>query len=241
MKSLIFIIMETKICSNCKLLKKFNDFHKNKSKKDGLQEFCKECRKLLSQKNKENLTNYKKNWYLKNSESRKEKANIRYNLKKNEINEKKRNLYNNDESVRQKIKDQHIKYYEKNKELVIEKTKMWANNNKDKRSEISRRHYNKYKQLMVCRRLIKRTIKYLGTKKESSTIDLLGYSPYLLKETIESKFKQGMTWENYGEWHIDHIRPISSFDKDTEPRIINALSNLQPLWSWENLSKGCRY
>ena len=103
--------MQTKICSKCKIVKTFNEFHKNNSKKDGLQEFCKECRKLLTQKNKENLIDYKKNWYLKNSEIRKEKANIRYNIKKNEINEKRRNLYNNDESTRKKIKDQHTKYF----------------------------------------------------------------------------------------------------------------------------------
>lgn len=233
--------METKICSNCKILKPFNEFHKNNSKKDGLQEFCKECRKLLAQKNKENLTDYKRNWYLKNSEIRKEKANIRYDIKKNEINEKRRNLYNNDESTRKKIKDQHTKYYEKNKEIVIEKTKIWANNNKDKRNEISRKHYHKYKTLMICRRLIKRTIKYLGTKKEHSTIELLGYSPHLLKESIEKKFTQGMSWDNYGEWHIDHIKPISSFNLNDLPSVINSLDNLQPLWASDNLSKGNKY
>jgi hypothetical protein len=233
--------MQTKICSKCKIVKTFNEFHKNNSKKDGLQEFCKECRKLLTQKNKENLIDYKKNWYLKNSEIRKEKANIRYNIKKNEINEKRRNLYNNDELTRKKIKDQHTKYYEKNKEIIIEKTKIWANNNKDKRNEISRKHYSKYKTLMICRRLIKRIIKYLGTKKEHSTIELLGYSPHLLKESIEKKFTQGMNWDNYGEWHIDHIKPISSFNFNDLPSVINSLDNLQPLWASDNLSKGCRY
>jgi hypothetical protein len=241
MSFLIFINMGSKICCNCKLLKTANEFHKNKSKKDGLQETCKECRKLSAQKNKEILSDYKKNWYQKNSEVRKKKANIRYSIKKDEINEKRRHLYNNDDLTRKKIKDQHTNYYQKNKELVLEKTKIWAKENKDKRSEIMKKHYNRYKTLMACRRLIKRTIKYLNTTKDSSTIDILGYSPSQLKETIESKFTKGMTWENYGEWHIDHIRPISSFNKDTEPKIINALSNLQPLWAKENLSKGNRY
>jgi hypothetical protein len=91
---------------------------------------------------------------------------------------------------------------------------------------------------MICRRLIKRTLKYLGTEKELTTIELLGYSPSQLKETIESKFIDGMSWSNYGEWHIDHIRPISSFDKCEKPEIINSLNNLQPLWAFDNLSKG---
>lgn len=39
-----------------------------------------------------------------------------------------------------------------------------------------------------------------------------------------------MSWDNYGEWHIDHIKPLTKFDKDTPIHIVNALSNLQPLW-----------
>jgi hypothetical protein len=50
-----------------------------------------------------------------------------------------------------------------------------------------------------------------------------------------------MCWENYGEWHIDHIRPISSFDKNDDPKIINALSNLQPLWALENYIKSNKF
>jgi len=40
-----------------------------------------------------------------------------------------------------------------------------------------------------------------------------------------------MSWDNYGEWHVDHIKPLISFDKNTHPSIVNALSNLQPLWA----------
>jgi hypothetical protein len=55
-------------------------------------------------------------------------------------------------------------------------------------------------------------------------------------------FRDGMSWENYGEWHIDHIMPINHFIKSgiTDPAIVNALENLQPLWAYENLSKGDR-
>jgi hypothetical protein len=62
-----------------------------------------------------------------------------------------------------------------------------------------------------------------------------------LKKNIESKFIDGMTWDNYGEWHIDHIKPISSFNKNEEPKIVNSLDNLQPLWAFDNLSKGCKH
>jgi hypothetical protein len=50
-----------------------------------------------------------------------------------------------------------------------------------------------------------------------------------------------MNWFNHGEWHIDHIRPISSFDLDTDPSIVNALDNLQPLWAIDNMKKSNKY
>ena len=240
MKFQIFINMETKLCSCCKLIKDVNEFHRNKSKKDGLQEYCKICRNSKSQQNKEKRKDYRKEWYLKNSEKVKSIENLRYHQNKNDINQKRKNLYNSDESIRIKVREQQKKYYENNKELFSENAKLWVKLNRVKRNEISKKHYNEYKTLMICRRLIKRTLKYLGTEKESRTIELLGYSPSQLKETIESKFLDGMSWDNYGEWHVDHIKPISSFDKTEIPKVINSLDNLQPLWAFDNLSKGSK-
>jgi len=233
--------METKLCKCCELTKSVNEFHKNKSKKDGLQDHCKVCRNVKSQQTKEKRKEYRKKWYLKNLDKVKSVEKLRYNLNKDSINEKRKTLYNTDELNKTKVREQQRKYYEKNKELFSKQAKLWAELNRDRRNEISKKHYNEYKTLMICRRLIKRTLKYLGTKKESTTIELLGYSPSQLKETIESKFIDGMSWDNYGEWHIDHIRPISSFDKTESPKVINSLNNLQPLWAFDNLSKGNKF
>ena len=61
---------------------------------------------------------------------------------------------------------------------------------------------------------------------------------------IESLFKEGMAWDNYGRhgWHVDHIRPLSSFNLDNYDEYTKAwnLSNLQPLWAKDNLSKGSK-
>ena len=240
MKFLIFINMVDKLCKCCGLIKNVNEFHKNKTKKDGLQDHCKVCRNVKSQQNKEKRKEYRKEWYLKNSDKVKSMENLRYQLNKDVINEKRKTLYNTDELRKVKVKEQQRKYYENNKELFSKHAKLWAELNRDRRNEISKKHYNEYKTLMICRRLIKRTLKYLGTEKESTTIELLGYSPSQLKETIESKFVDGMDWNNYGEWHIDHIKPISSFDKTENPKVINSLDNLQPLWALDNLSKGSK-
>lgn len=73
---------------------------------------------------------------------------------------------------------------------------------------------------------------------------LFGFSVADLRTHLERQFTKGMTWErfNAGEIHIDHRRPLASFDlEDPEQfRAAWALSNLQPLWKGENLSKGAR-
>jgi hypothetical protein len=62
-----------------------------------------------------------------------------------------------------------------------------------------------------------------------------------LKIHIESLFKEGMSWDNYGKWHVDHIKPVSLFNAEDDISIVNSLENLQPLWASENLSKGNKY
>lgn len=79
-----------------------------------------------------------------------------------------------------------------------------------------------------------------GINKSAATLDLIGCSAKQLKEYIESKFLYGMSWENYGEWHIDHIIPCTSFNlnEESEQRRCFHYSNLQPLWAKDNLRKG---
>lgn len=78
--------------------------------------------------------------------------------------------------------------------------------------------------------------------KSKRTIELIGCTIEELKNHLESKFEIGMTWENYGEWHIDHIRPCSSFDltKEDEQKVCFNYMNLQPLWAKDNLRKGSK-
>lgn len=68
----------------------------------------------------------------------------------------------------------------------------------------------------------------------------LGYSSSDLKNHIEQNFVEGMSWENYGDWVIDHIRSICTFKIGTSMEVINCLSNLQPLWKEDNWKKNRR-
>lgn len=80
-----------------------------------------------------------------------------------------------------------------------------------------------------------------GIRKRLPTFKLLGYSREQLVSHLERQFQRGMSWDNYGDWHIDHIRPLSSFkitsNDDPSIREAWALSNLRPLWARENIRK----
>lgn len=80
-------------------------------------------------------------------------------------------------------------------------------------------------------------------KKETSLFKYLGCSLQELKDYLSSKFTDGMSWENYGLWQIDHIKPCAKFDltiKEEQMKCFN-YSNLQPLWEYENKAKGDKY
>lgn len=80
-----------------------------------------------------------------------------------------------------------------------------------------------------------------GGKAGRKWQSLVGYTLDDLRCHLERQFVKGMTWRNYGEWHVDHIRPRSSFQftsaDDAEFKACWALTNLQPLWAPDNLSK----
>jgi len=83
-----------------------------------------------------------------------------------------------------------------------------------------------------------------GNKQGRHWENLVGYTINDLKQHLEKQFTKGMNWSNYGKWHIDHIKPISSFKfSSPEHRAFKRcweLDNLQPLWATENLEKGSK-
>jgi hypothetical protein len=77
--------------------------------------------------------------------------------------------------------------------------------------------------------------------KNNHYFEILGYTQMELVNHLEKLFNNGMTWENYGEWHVDHKLPITSFNfndiNDDEFKKCWSLGNLQPMWGSENISK----
>lgn len=78
-----------------------------------------------------------------------------------------------------------------------------------------------------------------GEIKKGSSIQDLGCDIDYLKSYLESKFQPGMSWENYGEWHIDHISPLSKADLSDREQFLKVChyTNLQPLWAVDNKKK----
>lgn len=76
--------------------------------------------------------------------------------------------------------------------------------------------------------------------RKEGTEKILGIDYKSCKEFIESKFTVGMSWNNYGEWHIDHIIPLASAKTEIDLIKLCHYTNLQPLWAFDNISKGCK-
>jgi hypothetical protein len=87
---------------------------------------------------------------------------------------------------------------------------------------------------------LRQALTHMGFRKGGNTESILGCSFEELKVYLEARFWPEMTWKNMGEWHIDHILPLSSATSESEVLKLSLFSNLQPLWADDNLMKQSR-
>jgi hypothetical protein len=200
-----------KICYKCSIDKPIEDFNKCSASKDGYSTYCKTCKKEIDGQ--------------------------RYIINKDKICSVVK-IYR--ESNKEIISIKKKTYTIENAEIISKWQKEYRIKNDAKLKQYDKERKKGRKQTIgdKWRGLLYLSLRRLGQKKSGHTIDLLGYSPHQLKEHLESLFVEGMSWNNYGEWHIDHKIPVCSFSADTPPSVVNALSNLQPLWAKDNMVKG---
>jgi hypothetical protein len=256
-----------KLCKKCNTTKEFLEFSKKKSNKDGLNSWCKECNKEYLRnyylENKELYSDRSKEYYELNSNTIKENSkkwregNIEY------IKEYHKKYYSENKEELLEYKKDH---YLNNKDIYLERSKdqkdsnpveysnylkNWRKSNPEymkdywKDNKISKQRYDynyitKYPHVVAWRSSLKSALTRIGSSKESTTIDMLKYSANDLRSHLELLFLDGMSWKNWGEWHIDHKIPVSKFEPNTPIHIVNSLDNLQPLWAFDNLSKNNR-
>jgi hypothetical protein len=136
---------------------------------------------------------------------------------------------------------------------------LWAKNNPTKVKESKQKYYNNnvdkeqfrnnqytqnrkkidvvFKVSCVSRTRLIEFLKIKNITKKNKTFNYIGCTPQFLKEYLETKFVSGMSWDNHGEWHIDHIIPLSSAKNENDVYMLCHYTNLQPLWAEENLRK----
>ena len=149
-----------------------------------------------------------------------------------------------------KYKTGQDRWYNANKDSVIKRAKRWNKENKETARESLRKYIknsNYYKErykndIQFRLRVILRNRLLQSVKtdaKAGSAVRDLGCSIEEFKVYLESKFLPDMTWDNYAEWQIDHIKPLSMFDLTNREQFLQACNytNLQPMWERDNLSK----
>lgn len=213
-----------KKCSKCNQEKTTDCFYKNKNTKDGRQARCKECckkhSKMYYKENKENYSAQNKKWAKENKE---------YNNQRNKVwmekNKEKRKAYKK-------------KYRKENRESIKDYKSNYENSKRKENPE--------YRLEVNLRKRLRRTVyKITGNPLENKSCtqasrDLLGCSINDLQTHLETSFTKGMNWGNYGQWHVDHIKPVCSFDLTDEEQVKECFhySNLQALWAIDNVKKG---
>jgi hypothetical protein len=173
-----------------------------------------------------------------------------YSLPKNKLKKKLMNKKYR-ENNKLKIKLINKKYRDNNKNKIAKEKKIYAQLNKEKIKIYKNNWYNNklkndigFKMLRRIRnRIYYALIKQRNIRKIESFTSLIGTNKENLWKHLEKQFKHGMTKENYGKWHIDHIKPCVAFNliNIKEQRKCFHYTNLQPLWAKENLSKGAKY
>jgi hypothetical protein len=160
--------------------------------------------------------------------------------------------YESKPEIKVKRSEYHKEWSKENKEHRKEYYRQWNKDNREHVNEYKRNYERerrasdpKYRLASRTRTAVYTCLKEANVSKYRSTFDTLGYTLEELMKHLENQFVDGMSWDNYGEWHVDHIRPMSSFEfesvDDPEFKVCWSLDNLQPLWGPDNLSKGTTF
>ncbi len=208
-----------RVCKKCGIEKDISLFAGSRYYKYGRKYVCAECYRQICG-----------DYVNANRQRIKERLNVYYHKHKDEYNKKRREDYHkNIELSRLKCRESALRYKEVRRGYV-------------------RQYMKNNTQARLARNLRRRISKVINNVSKGGRLrELLGCEIDFFKNHIESLWLDGMSWDNYGghkgEWCIDHIKPLASFDllNKEESRKAFHWSNCRPMWALENYSKNSCY
>jgi hypothetical protein len=229
-------------CSRCKEEKPIDELRVKGRYKENTYYYCIPCKsavgKAYTEKYREELSKRKKERYHQNPDYFRQQKRESWQRNREAHLQKDRERWNGER--RDKSLDRLKERYRNNKEECKKATQEYRAKNKEKRKAHENARWKYDLSYHLIKKVRNRTYDALqGNAKADRVINMLGCNVETLKKHLESKFKKGMSWENKGEWHIDHIIPCASFDL-TDPeqqKVCFHYTNLQPLWAKENITK----
>lgn len=259
-----------KECRTCKSVKSLDQYSKHKKRKDGLQPDCKDCNRVYKAQNKEAIDSKNKNYRLANkdviaernkkyfsenkqtiseihkryNEGNKERLNYskrkyRAENKERVVQWRRNHIEKNKERIakhREENKERIAKYKEENKEYITDRKRKQAAKYARERRQNDPIYYFKSR----IRHTVRQGLFRRSVRKKSRTTEILGCSFEELRVFIEQQFRDGMSWANMSQWHIDHKIPLASAKTESEVIALNHYTNLQPLWAADNIKKGSK-
>jgi len=246
--------METKVCKKCSIDKPISNFSVAKDNRDGLNNICKKCK-----------CEYSKNYTLNNFNEISIKRKKFYNINKDRllnpetyvlIHNKICSVCNDDKAICEfnKNKKSNDGYRADCKICQAKKGKIYRLNNVDKLKQYrldNKNNINQYRKnkkqtdinyKITCNLRTRLWSAIKNEYKSGSAVSDLGCSIEYFKNYIELKFEDKMSWDTWGRdtWHLDHVKPLSSFNLSNREEFLIAVNykNIKPMWCKDNLSKG---
>lgn len=216
--------MKIKRCIKCDIEKEITEFSKSPKCQFGVTSICNICFRLINKK-----------FYQKNRKRILKKKNAYYLLHQTKIQK-----YSKD------YREKHIDHYKQLHKNRYQQNKIRINLQANQYQKLRNKTDLSFKILKNLRSRLNQGLH--GINKSQRTLELLGCSVKFLRQHLESQFKEGMSWENYGrgwgnngmkEWQIDHIIPCYKFNL-TDPKQQEQCfhyTNLQPMWATINFKK----
>jgi hypothetical protein len=226
-----FIELSEKECNICNEVINITNFTKDITQKDGYSSYCKNCRRLKDKRLKEENKNCEesilKSKICINCNQDKDILNF---IKSRKCNDGYLNICNSCRPEKtwnkEKQKESEKRYVENNKEKIKEK---WKRQGMKINRKIRDSLNHRISGAMLSKNL----------RKNNKTFELVGCNIEFLKNWLEYLFIDEMNWDNYGKWHIDHVKPCCSFNLNNEDEVKQCFNwkNLQPLWAHDNIKK----